>query len=192
MTNFNGYNLASSFANVDLENNADNPYLYCLTLLGAKKAGLGSDFTKKVCDSLVNTYYTTGSGMNYYGYSCDNTAQFIIALAPYYDSYKTVINDALAVIEKYDVTGGYCYSTDYTTANTDSTALALAAYAAVGNTTKALEIYSELIAFESSTAGVFTYDGEENAYATSDELFALETLLNALPACYEGTATHLL
>lgn len=187
VTSFEGYNIVSSFSKVDLSKNTDNPYYYRVTLEAAEKLGFGSDFTKQVCDSFVSSYYTKGFGLDNYGFSCDNTAMFVVTMAPYYNSYKEVVDDALALIETYKTDGGYFSNSEYSTeANADSTALALAAYSAVGNITKAEQVYAELCAFESAKKGVFTYFGEENAYATKDALFGMETFLKALPACYDG------
>lgn len=184
---FDGYNIVYSFSQVDLKDNKDNPYYYRVTLEGAEKAKLGEDFTKQVCDSLVTNYYTKGSGMDWYGFSCDNTCHFVIAMAPYYNDYKDVVDDALAVIETYKTDSGYFSDTEYLKdANANSTALALAAYSAMGNIEKAEAVYADLCKYESENAGIFTYDGEENPYATKDALFGLETFLNALPKCYDG------
>ncbi|MGN1421019.1 MAG: fibronectin type III domain-containing protein [Eubacterium sp.] len=184
---FYGYNIAYSFSQIDLKNNQDNPYYYRLTLQGAEKAKLGKDFTKQICDSFISAYYTKGSGMDWYGFSCDNTSQFVVAMAPYYNDYKDVVDDALALIETYKTEGGYFSNAEYSkTANADSTALALAAYSAMGNITKAEAVYTDLCKFESKTVGVFTYDGDENLYATKDALFGLEAFLGALPICYNG------
>ncbi|MGN1328431.1 MAG: fibronectin type III domain-containing protein [Eubacterium sp.] len=184
---FEGYNIVYSFSHVDLKDNQDNPYYYRVTLAGAEKAKLGKDFTKQVCDSFVSTYYKKGKGLDWYGFSCDNTCQFVVAMASYYNDYKEVVDDALALIETYKTDGGYFSNAEYSKdANADSTALALAAYSAMGNIEKAEAVYADLCKFESKTAGIFTYDGEENLYATKDALFGLETFLNSLPECYDG------
>ena len=184
---FYGYNLAYSFSQVDLKNNQDNPYYYRVTLQGAEKAKLGKEFIKQICDSFVSTYYTKGFGMDWYGFSCDNTCQFVVAMAPYYNDYKEAVDDALSIIEKYKTDGGYFSNAEYSkSANPDSTALALAAYSAMGNITKAEAVYADLCKFESKTTGVFTFDGDENLYATKDALFGLEVFLKALPVCYDG------
>lgn len=185
---FEGYNLVSSFSQVDLENNSDNPYYYRVTLEAAKAVNMSGDFIKKVCAGFISDYYVMGSGLNYYGYSCDNTAMFVVTMAPYYTDYKVYVDDALKLLETYKTTGGYFSNTEYgPDANADSTALALAAYSAMGDVNTAEQIYTQLCAFESGQTGVFTYDGETaSAYATKDALFGLETFLAALPACYDG------
>lgn len=185
---FEGYNLVYPFSQSDVSTSGDNPYYYYITLQAAEKAKLGTDFTKKVCDSFVSSYYVKGSGLDYYGYSCDNTAMFIVTIAPYYDSYKELADDALALLETYRADGGYFYSSEYNTVNADSTALALAAYSAVGNTEKAQQIYADLCKFEGSKTGVFTYTsgGEDSDIATKDALLGLEMFYASLPQCYDG------
>ncbi|MGN1122910.1 MAG: fibronectin type III domain-containing protein [Eubacterium sp.] len=177
-TAFQGYNIVSSFSAMDLSSNEDNPYLYRLALEGAELAKLDSSFIKAITNSLVNNYYTFGKGMDYYGYSCDNNCQFVIALAPYYDTYKSMIDDALSQIEACKVKEGYFYNSEYgTDANSNSTALALAAYSAVNDTEKALEAYNALCTFEAQDAGSYKYmltDTEASEYSTKDALFALE------------------
>ena len=184
---FEGYNIADAFSKVSLEDNGDNPYYYSYTLAGAEKANLSGKFISTVCNSFIDAYYVVGQGMNYWGYSCDNTCQFVVAMAPYSNIYKAEFNDALSLIATYKTDGGYFSNSEYgTEPNADSTALALAAYSAAGDLENAEKAYADLCKFESSKTGVFTYYGEENEYATKDALFGLEKFLNALPACYDG------
>lgn len=186
-TSFYGYNLASSFAKVDLTKITDNPYYYRITLEGAERAGLDKMFKTAVCNDLINSYYKLGFGMDYYGYGCDNTAQFIVALAPYYNDYKATVDDALKLLEAYKTDNGYFYNEEYgKDASANSTANALAAYSAMQNVEKAEEAYAMLCTFESEKTGVFTYGGKENYSATKDALFGMEAFLNSLPACYDG------
>lgn len=141
-------------------------------------------FGKKLCDTMIKNYYEKGKGMNYYGFSCDNTAYLISALSSYYYEYTDVINDCLKVIESYKVDGGYCFSPEYgTEPNGDSTALALMAYCSLYLSSIDDEIskeqcdavYNDLANFKGSTAGVYTYmnDGD-NAFATADALRGIE------------------
>lgn len=176
---FYGYNIVSAFSSMDLTDNQDNPYLYRLALEGAELAKCDKAFIKTITNSLVNGYYTFGKGMDYYGYSCDNTCQIVIALAPYYDTYKSIIDDALLLIESYKTNDGYFFNAEYgTTACSDSTALALAAYSAVGDTDKAVWAYNALCKFEGKAAGSYKYmlaDDDASEYSTKTCLFALES-----------------
>lgn len=184
---FFGYNIENAYSLIDLKNNFDNPYYYRVALQGAEKARLGKNFTKEICNSLISKYYVKGSGLDWYGFSCDNTCQFAVAMAPYYNDYKDVVDDALALIETYKKDNGYFSDVKYIPdANANSTALALAAYSAMGNIQKAEAVYADLCRFESKNVGVFTCNGEEDLYATKDALFGLEAFLSALPVCYDG------
>ena len=127
--------------------------------------------------------------MNYYGYSCDNTANFIAALSPYYTTYKDVIDNAFTVLETYKGTDGYFYNETFNNVNCNSTATALMAYASVGNAEKAAEIYNQLCKFEKAT-GEFSYDKVEPAdeFSTRDALLALEYYYPMLEDKSENTA----
>lgn len=192
---FKGYNIASSFAEIDVKNVQDNPYLYNFAIAGALKAD-NKVLAKALADKLVADYYTTDKGMNYYGFSCDNTGAFVVALSLLKDDYKAVIDNALSIIAKYKTAKGYIHMLPGTEtpeanlegdANCDSTAYALAAYASVGDTEKAAEAYKLLCTFESKTGdGIFTYDSEDNYYATKDALFALIQLNSIVTDCLFG------
>lgn len=172
---FEGYNLISAFENMDISQPADNPYLYRTAIKAASVHNLSNDFAEALCRSLIDNFYTFDKGMDYYGFSCDNTAQFITALSPYYDTYKDVMDNAFTVLETYKGTDGYFYNSTYTNVNCNSTAAALMAYASVGNAEKAAEIYNQLCKFEKAT-GEFSYDKIEPAdeFSTRDALLALE------------------
>lgn len=186
-TDFEGCNLVTIFSQMDVKTPADNPYYYRVAIEATVLYDFDEEFTETLCQSLIDNYYTMGSGMNYYGYSCDNTGYFITSLAPYADVYEAEIADALKVMETYKVDGGYCYNSEYTDANCNSTAIALMAYSSLGDLDKASEIYAQLCNFESEDTGVFTYDGEANALATKDALVALEYYYDILPDLDEET-----
>lgn len=172
--NFNGFNIVNAFENIDLTGDY-HPYYYRVAIEAAN-----DDFAVKLCDSLIKTRYTLGKGMNYYGFSCDNTAHFITAIAKYKDYYKDIIDDALSVVKSYTTSEGAYYSSDYKDVNSDSTALAMMAYSAVGNIDDAFKLYKNLTeSFESKT-GVFTYLGEDSAYSTKDSLLSLEYFAQAV------------
>lgn len=172
---FEGYNLISAFENMDISQPAENPYLYRTAIKATAMYSFKDGFADTLCKSLIDNYYVTDKGMDYYGYSCDNTANFIAALSPYYSTYKDVIDNAFTVLETYKGADGYFYNGSFNTVNCNSTATALMAYASVGNAEKATEIYNQLCKFEKAT-GEFSYDKIESAdeFSTRDALLALE------------------
>lgn len=172
---FEGYNLISAFENMDISQPAENPYLYRTAIKATAMYSFKDGFADTLCKSLIDNYYVTDKGMDYYGYSCDNTANFIAALSPYYSKYKDVIDNAFTVLEAYKDADGYFYNDSFNTVNCNSTATALMAYASVGNAEKAAEIYNQLCKFEKAT-GEFSYDKIEPAdeFSTRDALLALE------------------
>lgn len=172
---FEGYNLISAFENMDISQPAENPYLYRTAIKATTMYSFKDGFADTLCKSLIDNYYVTDKGMDYYGYSCDNTANFIAALSPYYSTYKDVIDNAFTVLETYKGADGYFYNDSFNTVNCNSTATALMAYASVGNAEKAAEIYNQLCKFEKTT-GEFSNDKIEAAdeFSTRDALLALE------------------
>lgn len=187
--NFEGYNLISAFENMDISQPAENPYLYRTAIKATAMYSLKDGFAEALCKSLIENYYVTDKGMNYYGYSCDNTANFIAALSPYYTTYKDVIDNAFTVLETYKGADGYFYNETFNNVNCNSTATALMAYASVGNAEKAAEIYNQLCKFEKAT-GEFSYDKVEPAdeFSTRDALLALEYYYPMLEDKSENTA----
>lgn len=175
---FNGYNLIAAFESVDLSEAVSNPYYYRVAIEAASET-----FGKKLCDDMVSRYYTMGKGMNYWGYSCDNTAYFLTAIAKYKSSYKTVVADAKKVLKSYTKSNG-AYADDLyvTEVNPDSTALAMMAYSALGDAKTAFKYYRWLVQGFEGRTGVFRYDGKYNAYATKDCLLALEYFKKAANA----------
>lgn len=204
-SDFYGYNIEKAFLAMDPTVEPASPNYYRIITQGAAYCmdDSAESFLNKVCDSYISKYYTMGKGVNYYGYSCDNTAYFIDAIT-WSDSekYIDILNDAIKVLDTYKVDGGYCYSTTNWDGspvtelkpNADSTALALAAHCSyspeldsfndLDNDAAYMElinknfeivnsIYADLCTFEGSSTGVFTYDGEDSAYATKEALIAL-------------------
>lgn len=180
---FNGVNLMEQFVSMDTSVAESQVYYYSAII---KTASLcfeydeDQSFINSIIDTYIAEYYTMGKGVNYYGYSCDNTANFIIALANYGYDYEEYLIDAVNVLNTYKVDDGFCHNPEFgTTANCDSTALALSAYCSAclyidDITTEDLdELYTKLCAFESDETGVFNYEGEKNIFATKDALIAL-------------------
>ncbi len=174
---FYGYNLNTYFAGMDFTASNSNPYQYRFAIEVAD-----STLAKKIINSYISSYYVMGSGMNYWGYSCDNTSNFVTAIAPYKNDYKKYVDDAKKVIQSFTKSNGaYCDEVYSTEVNADSTATALMAYASLGELSMAEKYYNWLVnGFSGSKTGVFTAYGSDNAYATKDALLALECYKTAL------------
>lgn len=162
-----------------------SPYNYVQAIKLCKTYGL-NDKAAEYADALCSMY-TMGTGPVFWGdpswMSGDDVAAFILALAPLKDDYSDYIEDALAILENYYSEDGYISA--YTGANTDTTGLALAAYAALGETDKATEIYDMLVNnFRDASTGGFTADYDA-LYATADALTGIEEYL---PLAEEETA----
>ncbi|MBR7060810.1 MAG: fibronectin type III domain-containing protein [Eubacterium sp.] len=170
--NFEGYNLVEAFEGLDLTASY-NPYYYRAAIEAANET-----FAKTLCDKYSTDFYVSGSGLNYWGFSCDNTAHFLTAIAKYKNDYAQYVDDAKAVIKTYTKENGAFCNAQYTPdVNADSTALAMMAYASIGELGTAFKYYKNLVeGFESNKAGVFCYsdNANANAYATKDALLSLE------------------
>ncbi len=167
--NFEGYNIDSAFEKIDLANTKYNPYYYRVAVEAANE-----NFAMTLCDDLIKDYYQKGKGVNYFGYSCDNTAVFLTAISKYSAKYAAYVADAKKVIEKYTNANGAFYSMQYKNTNADSTALAMMAYSSIGDVNTAFNYYKNLVENFEYTTGKFTYNGQVNTYATKDSLIALE------------------
>ena len=191
--NFEGINLVENFKNVKLNKDHENQYLFSSIFAVAEKYGL-ADTLKAAQNFLLNNYYEFGTGSTYYT-STDSDAQLVVALAPYSNKYKSVIDDTLNCMESYKADGGYLYNLDkvynYNTKELEdpvisgnSTGLALAAYSAVNNFDKAQKIYNEIVnSFECKDvkgAYAYTAGGDENALATADVFTGLTKFYEAL------------
>lgn len=181
VTNVDGVNLVELMKNTSAST-ITSPYHYDVVIPTAAKK-CGEEFTKSICDEFIANNYKTGSGMDYYGFACDNTAMFISAVAGSgIADYADVLKDAVNVLNTYKVKGGYCYNPEYgTEPNADSTGLALRALSAYAvysglenaDTASLADVYAELLTFKGTTLGSYTYGGEESAYAASDALKGL-------------------
>lgn len=175
VTDFAGFDLPALYAETDpAAPDYNNPYYYKEALESAALFVDDTAFQDGLLDGLL-AFYKMGEGMDYYGCSSDNTAYFIAALCAY-DGARDVsayLSDATAVLENHKTQGGYFSNAQYgTEPNADSTALALMAYAALGNTEKCAEVYADLAGFKGSGDGIYTYAGTDSAYATRDALTA--------------------
>ena len=184
VTNFGGYNVKQAFETFAQTNkNVSNPYLYRCIVEACK--AIGSDKLARDLIDQMSKSYKVGSGLDNWGYSCDNTSVYVATVAPYKAYYQTNYNDALKLIAGYKKNKGYCYQTTFEE-NANSTAMALMAYSAAGDFDKAYEAYQLLKNFESkNNNGVFmvadwkTGAMTENQLATADALRALSYFDNA-------------
>ncbi|MBR0412584.1 MAG: fibronectin type III domain-containing protein [Eubacterium sp.] len=169
---FEGFDITAAFKNFDLST-VSNPYSYRLAIWAAAE----DEFAKTLADDMITRFYTKGSGMNYYGYSCDNTCHFLAALYPTVITglYDEFIDDACGVLKTYKKeNGAYADSVYVTTVNADSTALSMLGYSSALDAENAYWYYQKLIDnFYNPTTGAFTTNGEDNLYATKDALLSL-------------------
>lgn len=179
VTNYNGYNIKEAFETFSKTNKTvSNPYFYRCIVEACK--AIGNDELAKTLIDQMSKSYTVGSGFDYWGVSCDNTAMYASSIASYKAQYQANFNDAVNVVSKYKKAKGYYSDDKYTTSeNADSTAYAMMAYSVAGEFDKAYEAYQLLKNFESKNNGVFmaadwkTGILGENKLATADALRAL-------------------
>lgn len=179
VTNFGGYNVKQAFETFAQTNKTvSNPYFYRCIVEACKAIG-NDDLAKALIDQMSKSY-KVGSGYDYWGVSCDNTAMYASSIASYKAQYQANFNDAVNVVSKYKKAKGYYSDDKYTTSeNADSTAYAMMAYSVAGEFDKAYEAYQLLKNFESKNNGVFmaadwkTGILGENKLATADALRAL-------------------
>lgn len=185
ISDFYGYDIGKAFLAMDPTAEPVSLNYYRIITQGAFYCENSDEFLTKVCDTYIANHYTMGKGVDYYGYSCDNTAYFIDAVSyGYYatDKYEDILKDAIAVLDTYKVDGGYCFNPEYgKETNADSTALALMAHSGYIADPEHLDkhyetvngIYADLCKFEGSGTGIFTYDGDDSIYTTKEALIAL-------------------
>lgn len=179
VTNFGGYNVKQAFETFAQTNkNVSNPYFYRCIVEACK--AIGNDKLARDLIDQMSKNYTVGSGFDYWGVSCDNTAIYASSIASYKAQYQANFNDAINVLSKYKKAKGYYSDDKYVTSeNADSTAYAMMAYSVAGEFDKAYEAYQLLKNFESKNNGVFmaadwkTGVMGENNLATADALRAL-------------------
>lgn len=170
---YNGVNIKADFESL-ADKTVSSPYYYRVVVEACKNIGntsLGHTFI----DELIANYYTLGQGMDYYGFSCDNTAAFLSSIAPYKEDYAVYVDDAKAVINGFTTDAGCFYDSVYTDVSPDSTAMAMLAWASIGEHKTAKKLYDCLMnGFESPNYnGVIMAYGFENAYTTKEALMAL-------------------
>ncbi|MGN0528529.1 MAG: fibronectin type III domain-containing protein, partial [Eubacterium sp.] len=178
--NFEGCNLVSALEAIDLTAEY-HPYYYRAAIGATTMYDFDSEFVEALCQSLIDEYYVVSKGMNYWGFACDNTAHFITALSPYKDKYADVISDALKLLDGYRVQQGCFYNSEYgTDANSNSTALAMMAYASVGEMQKASSLYKCLTDNFEGEKGAYTYGGDPSLYSTKDAMLSLSYFADGL------------
>lgn len=170
--NINGTDLTNMLKNAD-PGAVSTPYNYFYAIEAAVNHGMKD--TAAAFSNALAKYYVPGTGTDFwngYGTSPDDLAMFILAMETA-GAYTEYTKDAFEILETFATPDGY---SNYG-ANADSTALALAACAAAGNTEKADEIYDILIKnyYDPETGG-FLADYDEY-YATADAVFALRFYL---------------
>lgn len=188
-TSFNGYNINEAFEAAAIDDTTrPNPYHYQYAIEAASPAR-----AKAFIDDFIANGYTLGSGLNYWGYNCDNTCHFLVAIAPYAADYPDYVTDAKNVIKTYLLEEGYyCDPMWAPLANADSTALAMAAFASVGDTEDAFSAYKLLVDKHESKTGIFRYGDEaENYFATMDALYSLYYLNNLVKNEKYDTNEHI-
>lgn len=172
---FEGYDLVKLFKAADISDCAGSPYNYVYATEAAAAYGL-DDFGKKICDYVIENYYELGIGTDFfggYGTSADDLSMFILTLAPYGDYFAQYIDNAFVLIKAYACEKGYAsaYGAE-DVADTDSTALVLAAQSAMDNKRAADKTAAKLAAFYNESTGGFT-GAQDDYYATADVIFAL-------------------
>lgn len=170
--NINGTDLTNMLKNAD-PGAVSTPYNYFYAIEAAVNHGMKD--TAAAFSNALAKYYIPGTGTDFwngYGTSPDDLAMFILAMETA-GAYTEYTKDAFEILETFATPDGY---SNYG-ANADSTALALAACAAAGNTEKADDIYDILIKnyYDPETGG-FLADYDEY-YATADAVFALRFYL---------------
>lgn len=184
-SNFYGYDLNGLLASSDITT-IDNPYYYRVVFEACITIGANEQFMYSVLTQCLSGY-TVGQGYDYWGFSCDNTANFLAAIAIASETFEAetsaYITDALMILDDHKTTDGYYFNSMYgTDANANSTATAMMAYSIL-NSEKADEAYNFLLNFEAEAIGTFMYMTGTGAddYATKDALVSLYYYAQSLP-----------
>lgn len=178
----------------DIELAAENPYTLCALLPLISEGGplFGGESEALAADIIeaLKRYYNSESekGFDYYGYSADTNGLFYGALKSYeaQDSSLTpMLNAALGYMRSVESDAGYGFSEEFPEANASSTAGALTAFAAAGDTEACAKAYKSLMSFMSEEeSGAFKYGETVSLFSTTDALRALldyRTLLSSEP-----------
>ena len=198
---FEGYDLLATFCDFDLSG-ISTPYSYRVAVEAANRFNKDA-FAASLVEDMETRFYTMGSGVNYWGYSCDNTAQMLLTIGNYdgQADHVDTIGDAKRVIRTYTVSideavfyeGAFCDPDYAPDPNADSTGLALAGFSAVGDVVNAKYYYDCLIDnFYDISTGAFTYLNEygketktPNMAATKDALLGLIYYENAVKTVHD-------
>lgn len=169
-----GYDLFAAFEEADIEAARTNPYYYRFAILVAQDVK-----AEALCQDLIDNYYTMGKGMCFDKanpfYCCDNTSYFLMAIADHADAFAEYVEDAKQVIQHYTEENGARNDDGgmVPDVNANSTALAMGAFAAVGDFDGAFRYYKNLVEGFESTVGIFMLDGEDDYFATADAAVGL-------------------
>lgn len=172
---FEGYDVVKMFKAADISDCAGSPYNYVYATEAAAAYGL-DDFGKEICNYVIDNYYELGVGTDFwggFGTSADDLSMFILTLAPYADYFAQYIDNAFMLIKAYACDKGYASAYGAADeADTDSTALVLAAQSAMDNKRAADKTVIKLAEFYNEATGGFT-GAYDDYVATADVIFAL-------------------
>lgn len=165
-----------------------NPYTLANLTIIAGKSGLAKDFRKKTAEAL-RTYYDADAGqfllwggLDYS--SADDQALCLVALCAIGDPKNVAerFPGAIAALQMARSDSGYL---NFGSANASTTALAAAAYAALGKETEANEAFTLLSSFRHEDGAYLAHLGDSQsdlAFATADALLALTLSDSSLTA----------
>lgn len=170
---FNGYDLTQLVKSFGADSFA-SPFSLVYGIAAAD--ALNDNELKAAYTQKLAGYYEIGKGTDFwggYGTSPDDLGTLIVGLSYSKQDYSQIIEDALNLLETYYTPQGY---SNYG-ANADSTALALAAYSALGQKEKADSIYDILTEnFYDAETGGFKAEYDP-LYATTDAVYGISFYL---------------
>ena len=154
-----------------------SPYLYKYVFRTTTDAQFANS-----CLDVMKSNYTMGSGYNYYGVSCDNTAAMGVCFAVS-GAAEAYVADCESTIDTYKKETGYHSDSSWgLDPNVDATGLALEFFSFTGNREKADEAFALLKNFEvEGEEGAYFASyapGTYNAYGTRDALIGLTEYYN--------------
>lgn len=199
-SNFNGVNLYAAFndslKDVTVANLSDSNYFnpYLISEIHACLSSYSANLTDyETINANLNEAVMTitdANGVVYWGYSADNDANVLSGFTDFYNSNSEFAAIIDSLVAKHTSTTATSDGTVYTDSETgavyswgalnpDSTALSLAFLSEYGDATAAAIKYNALVEnFKSTTtAGAFTYYGDDSIYSSRDALTGLAAYL---------------
>ncbi len=182
VTDYQDVNMLEKLNSTFLNETNINPYSYQMVAAVTRLTEYDwDDAVDKIKTDVLAGYKNgeSGVGYDYWGISADNNGQVLTALTGFYtdEDIREKIDAAIEWTKSTADASGAIVS--WGSANPDSTALALKFAAAFGSS-DAATYYSALGQFKSeNTAGVYTYSGRDNLFATVDALTGLLAYSNA-------------